>query len=335
MKTLLVILMVIISGFTILSCNCESSKGYGNIHTVDKNSNPQVKKLFSNIKRYQDSVIIFGSEEGFVSKNIFGDYPGVFAWNFSKNFLSNAEMYKSQIIKAYSLGAVVMLDFSDFFNSEGYDKVVTSYSKLNGFLRGLEYGGNQIPLVLKFFPRQNVSGYWWSMGELSESGYIRLWHDGVRILSDSLGLHNLLYVYSPCAGNGNIPYLYGFPGKEYVDIMGMEVYFSSKDIIQYAKFLAIKTDTLVNTAIAMNKPSAITGTSLKSANMSSWLCSTIVPALKQYDNRKVAWVTLMNGTTAKGDITEDSTLNFVEDLKKFKASDLTVFLGDMPNMYND
>lgn len=332
MKTALYILIMLFV-FTISGCKSDTQCGIVNIATADVNADLQVKKLLYNIKCYQDSVIVFGSEEGFAVKNVFGDYPGVFVWNFSKDFMREKEFYKSEIIKAYSLGAVVMLDFSDFFNYAGKQNVLNSYNSVANFVGSLKYNNNAIPLALKFFPCKNGDGYWWDRGVLPENDYKKLWLDGIQTLSGNLGLHNILYVYSPYAGLSGVPYMYGFPGENFVDIMGMDVHFTSKDTSQYANYLAIKTDTLVNMAAQINKPAAITGTSLKNSNMTSWLCNTIVPAISQYDNNKIAWLTISNGKTAKNDITSD-TVNFLDDIAKFKLSQLTVFLDDLPNLYN-
>ncbi len=93
--------------------------------------------------------------------------------------------------------------------------------------------GNRIPMIFRPFHEDSGSWFWWGKGHLSVDKYIALFRYTIDYLRDKRGIRNFLYAYSP---NGMIEseedYMRKYPGDNYVDIMGMDVYDdrpSSKD----------------------------------------------------------------------------------------------------------
>ena len=73
---------------------------------------------------------------------------------------------------------------------------------------------------MKIFPE--IKNYFWE--NCSEAEYIQLWQFTVNYLSEEKEVNNLLYAYSPDKIDTVEVYLYGYPGDEYIDILGLDNY---------------------------------------------------------------------------------------------------------------
>ena len=84
-------------------------------------------------------------------------------------------------------------------------------------LQELENAG----VVVLFRPFHEMTGgwFWWSKG--GTDGYKKLWIQTFNYLTYTKGLHNLLWVYSTYAAG---PQLGFYPGAQYVDIVGADIY---------------------------------------------------------------------------------------------------------------
>jgi Beta-mannanase len=73
---------------------------------------------------------------------------------------------------------------------------------------------------------QEMNGYWFWWGNLTKAHYKALYRDVHKHFTRRRGLKNLLFVYSP--GNSYSdeikPYNFYFPGKKFVDLIGVTVY---------------------------------------------------------------------------------------------------------------
>lgn len=82
-----------------------------------------------------------------------------------------------------------------------------------------------IPLLLRPFHENNGSWFWWGASACTPSQFRNLYRYTVSYFREKKDLHNLLFIYSP---NGPIKSTadYGarYPGDEYIDIAGMDIY---------------------------------------------------------------------------------------------------------------
>jgi mannan endo-1,4-beta-mannosidase len=69
---------------------------------------------------------------------------------------------------------------------------------------------------------QEMNGYWcwWSQGTPEQ--YKALWRMEFQYLTQTKGLHNLLFTYAPNAGSGC--YAEYYPGDAYIDVVGVDYY---------------------------------------------------------------------------------------------------------------
>lgn len=93
--------------------------------------------------------------------------------------------------------------------------------------------GSKIPIIYRPLHEHTGDWFWWGKGNLSVNEYRQLWQYIVRYVRQRTD--NIAFAYSP---NGHFAghdhpdsvYLEAYPGDEYVDIMGYDVYQSSSDI---------------------------------------------------------------------------------------------------------
>ncbi len=85
--------------------------------------------------------------------------------------------------------------------------------------------GELIPVIYRPWHEHNGDWFWWCTSNATEGEFIELFRFTVHYLRDVRGVHNLLYAFSP---NGHFEdeaeYLYGYPGDDYVDLLGVDVY---------------------------------------------------------------------------------------------------------------
>lgn len=89
----------------------------------------------------------------------------------------------------------------------------------------IDIGGNRIPMIFRPFHECNGSWFWWGKEHITDDKYIKLYQYTVDYLTKTRGIRNFLYCYSP---NGPFKsqsdYLSRYPGDDYVDIMGIDMY---------------------------------------------------------------------------------------------------------------
>jgi hypothetical protein len=86
--------------------------------------------------------------------------------------------------------------------------------------------GELFPVVYRPWQHHNGDEYWWSTPNATEGEIVALFQFTVHYLRDVKGVHNLLYAFSPSGSFADeAEYLYGYPGDEYVDVLGFDSYF--------------------------------------------------------------------------------------------------------------
>lgn len=104
-------------------------------------------------------------------------------------------------------------------------------------------------VVVLWRPMQEMNGNWFWWGNATYANdpgpYIALWADMFHYFKDVKGLHNLLWVYSPASGSGDVleqlvmkPVGWSYPGDAYVDIVAGTSYNDALDIKNYETYRA-------------------------------------------------------------------------------------------------
>lgn len=76
--------------------------------------------------------------------------------------------------------------------------------------------------VVLFRPYHEMTGGWFWWGGKDPSAFKTLWQTTFRYLSQDRGLDNLLWLYTPAAGVGDM--LQFYPGDQFVDLVGFDAY---------------------------------------------------------------------------------------------------------------
>jgi mannan endo-1,4-beta-mannosidase len=115
------------------------------------------------------------------------------------------------------------------FDSTDFDRLLTPGDPMNArYLAQLDViaEGYQtladagVVVLVHALNEMNGNWLWWSGGTAVQ--YKALWRMEFLYLTQTKGLHNLLFTYAPNAGNG----CYGayYPGDAYIDVVGLDVY---------------------------------------------------------------------------------------------------------------
>jgi mannan endo-1,4-beta-mannosidase len=124
---------------------------------------------------------------------------------------------------------------------QGYlDRVANYLQSLRGD------SGELIPIIFRPFHEHTGSWFWWGSAHTSAADYIALWRYSVDYLRYERGLDNLLFAFSPGGGEvrSDADYLYRYPGDEYVDVFGVDLYYGDDpaDLVRVAEVVVRKAE---------------------------------------------------------------------------------------------
>lgn len=106
-----------------------------------------------------------------------------------------------------------------------HEAYLTRLDRVADFLHSLRDGqGEPIPVVLRLYHEQTQSWFWWGADYCTPEQYRELWRMTVAHLRDTRGVHNVLYAYSPTDVTDTAHYLERYPGDEWVDVVGFDLY---------------------------------------------------------------------------------------------------------------
>lgn len=194
-------------------------------------------------------------------KRVTGAYPALYGWDIGhleRGDVANLDNVNFQQMRqwmrdAFERGGVVTVSWhmthpgtgADSWNTdtgavsllpggENHEAMKASLDRFATFARSLDVtlpSGERglMPIIFRPWHEHNGDWFWWGKGATSERDYIALWQFTVDYLTDTQGLNNLLFAFSPDRSRLDMndfeaAYLYGYPGDDYVDIMGIDNY---------------------------------------------------------------------------------------------------------------
>lgn len=170
------------------------------------------------------------------------------------------EFIRSEARRMYQLGAIITFSwhsvnpiteggYGDNMAPESVASVLPGgklHEKYCGWLDHLadfllsvrDGNGNLIPIIFRPYHEHTGDWFWWCPGSPAQPTdteavqFAALWHMTVEYLRDKRDVHNILYAYSPDRSRIDMTddataqagYLYGYPGDEYVDVLGLDDY---------------------------------------------------------------------------------------------------------------
>jgi len=194
-------------------------------------------------------------------RDITGSYPAVFGWDIghleigdSKNLDGiKFEFIQQEIINTFNRGGISTISWHmrDLVTGgsswdkaptvaklipggEAHAKLVDALDKFIEFNNALTVtnadGSTELaPVIFRPWHEHNGDWFWWGKGPSNEADYIALWQFTIDYLRNEKGVTNLIYAFSPDRSRMDINnpmegYMYGYPGDNYVDIIGLDNY---------------------------------------------------------------------------------------------------------------
>ncbi len=283
------------------------------------------------------------------------DYPAVFGYDLSKIELQatlNIDSIpftdmRDQIIDAHKKGGIITLSWhidnlttggdswdmtssvnAIFTNPSTREKYELWVERAADYMKSLEYKGKPIPIIFRPFHEMNGFWFWWGEPNCNSIDYIRLWRETVRLLRDKHKLHNLLYVYSPNKLGPDDDYMKYYPGDNYVDILGVDIY-DFEDADDYIKSVVNDLSVVKKVADSKNKLYAFTETGLEKIPTENWFTKVLYPNIK---DSGISWILFWRNAHLGHYYIPHKMHENAQDFKSFANYPETLFLKDIENL---
>lgn len=248
-----------------------------------------------------------------------GHRPGVLSVDFCPIELQNGyymsgstwEQHRRAILDQHRRGGITTISWHMHNPATGKDawdvsdnrvvrKILRNTDARKKFLHNLDLAaeyiltlrddnGELIPLIFRPFHESQGSWFWWGRDLCSRREFIKLWRFTHQYLTQK-GCTNLLYCFSISGVTRTVTdYLERFPGPDYVDILGTEVY---RDNSLTGGINAKRTDFIrrarQNLAVVQQlsekwgKPICIAESGGENTDDAEWWTRAVLPALQGY-----------------------------------------------------
>lgn len=211
-------------------------------------------------------------------QNITGKWVGIVGSDYERDYPQ--KLYKMNetnqpLIKYYKQNGLVTLMWSannpwtggvqnDLKNSNNLLDLINSGTAANkvwiSYLDSLSKGLKELQdsgVVVLWRPLHEMNGNWFWWGSKSStlpiaSDYIAIWKHMYNYFTIDKGLNNLLWVYSAAAKSKKVSNpafkdeLFYYPGDEFVDIIGVDIYSDTLDVLNYQSLLSRKKPLVIS-----------------------------------------------------------------------------------------
>jgi hypothetical protein len=186
-------------------------------------------------------------------KDVTGDYPAVYGWELGRLETDQPvnldtvpfDKMKQLIRKGYDRGGMITVSWhlnnpltgktawdpetgtvaSVLPGGSNHELFKTWLDKVAAFMSDLKGSrGEFIPVVFRPFHELNGNWFWWGGKNCTPEEFKKLWIFTVSYLRDQKNLHHLLYAYNTDRYASKEEYLQKYPGDEWVDIIGFDIY---------------------------------------------------------------------------------------------------------------
>ena len=167
---------------------------------------------------------------------------------------------------------------------EKHEYFMTWLSNAADFMESIKTDdGQTVPLVWRPWHEHTGSWFWWGQNLCTTEQYKALWKMTYDYMTTDRGLTNLVWAYSPGAGELSSAEVYGqrYPGDEYVDLVGFDCYHSGS---REAYMASMKNALDISSAFASEhgKILAVTETGHETLKDPEWWTEVLYEAVKDY-----------------------------------------------------
>lgn len=304
-------------------------------------------------------------------KDVCGDYPAVHGWdigNIGKEKNIDGVPFDKMIYlikESYKRGGINTISWhldNPVTGGNSWDKTPAVKDILPGgnahdvYVQQLDHAAEflkkcrsglftEVPIIFRPFHEHNGDWFWWGKGLCTEEEYIQLFRFTVDYLRNEKKLHNLLIAFSPDRSrldlsNAKSEYMYGYPGDEYVDIIGIDNYAdvgNSKQTRDEQKQSFVQSLALI-TKIAQekNKVAALTETGLESIPEDGWFSSRILNSILQHDEPiQIAYFLVWRNANEKHHYAPYPGHSSENDFLEFYKHQKSLFEANLHKMYSN
>ncbi|MFN8255932.1 MAG: glycosyl hydrolase [Bacteroidales bacterium] len=152
------------------------------------------------------------------------------------------------------------------------------------FLNSLkDENGIGIPVLFRPWHEHTGSWFWWGKKLCTVTDYVALWKYTIEYFQTH-GVHNVIYIYSSSSNIAKeTDYLERYPGDDYIDIFGFDIYQQSLEgRNKYLNEMDKCLDIITNLAQKRNKVATISETGFESIPDKKWWTETLWPGIEKY-----------------------------------------------------
>lgn len=300
-------------------------------------------------------------------KAVTGDYPAIINWDLGQIELGTAEQLdgvpfvfiKDEAKKHALRGGINSFswhprnpvtggDSWDIAGGEVVRRAITDGDSINGvvrtwiasaadFIGSLKYDdGSRIPVIFRPWHEHTGDWFWWGRSHCDSCDYVALWHL-TRQIFDQKGIDNVVWAYSPdkTGSETREQYMERYPGDEYVDIFGADIYHYGGEggIDDFFNRVSATLGFAVAMAAEKGKIAALTETGCEAIDVPDWYTRVLFQAVKDYP---IAYVTVWrNANKNKKDkhfYVPYPGHPAEADFVKFYQMPQTIFLADLKDV---
>jgi len=337
---------------------------------IDFKATKETRYLYENLKKYAPDKLLFGMHDatgygvGWSNndnrsdvKDVCGTYPAVFSWD-ANSFFDNTDLssFEYRLLLGYENGINTLCwhqidpeGHHFYYNQVNYAVVPTLLpggkhhtkylQKLNKFARFMKKlrgsKGESVPVIFRPYHEQNGSWFWWGRTRCTEREYIELWQFTANYLRDSLGVHNLIYAFSPDGHqfNSKDEYFREYPGDDFVDILGVDFYFWEGTTALVSKFQQRLVYTVQN-AQSRGKLAALTEVGDELVDINKWYTQFLAAPIKNNPTAKnIAYAAVWRNDNVGHHYAPYPGHPSVPGFLDFYQDPFTIFADELVNMY--
>lgn len=334
---------------------------------ADPDATPKTQALFLNLQQIRQNKVLFGQQDPTLRgygwrypdgngrcdiEEVCGAYPALYGWDFAwlnhKDSILMAELQRAanqgvvQTISWHMRNPVTGKSCRDTIRTveqiipgaahhEAYVAVLDQAADF--LLKAKDKNGELIPFIFRPFHEHTGRWFWWGQQHCSREDFITLWRFTVEYLRDERQVHNLLYAYSPDTVGTTEQYLDRYPGDDYVDVMGIDIYrdVEANDPVKYHKRIKM----VVELAEAHGKIPALTETGYSDHTVKNWWTEFLLNPMKQDPvERRLAYMMLWSNYRKDAYFSIYPGHFNADDFRAFYRDTFTVFQDSLPDMYH-
>jgi mannan endo-1,4-beta-mannosidase len=165
------------------------------------------------------------------------------------------------------------------------DTVTLWLNRCADFFLSLKDGkGERIPVLFRPWHEHTGSWFWWGKDLCSADDYKALWKL-TREVFDKKGVDNILWVYSPDNIRSAEEYTERYPGDDYVDVLGADVYHynAAEGLEDYLTRARRQLDAATALSHKNHKLVTLSETGAESIPMENWWTEVLLPLCSEYN----------------------------------------------------